>query len=336
MRLLYLLLSLVFCNCTSSKTEATSIQKFPKKVNLSHEKIQTPNLYMVANMKLMEDVLLIADIKSDKFFHAIELSNFSYLGSYIKRGNGPNEEVYINPFFSYLKGNKFLYRGKSSIKIVEINSKKNELNILEKINIPSELFNFQHLFCLDTIEILGVGDYPRNKEFISYNRLKKSISEFGPAFPDIGIEISKEMKNAYFGKIISIKPDRKKFAAVHDRFPIFRIYKKSGELVKELRYENGQDFKDMNDVRLNFTGIKTTNKYIYTLYCGKENVPIDINGQGDRPKSTEIFVWDWDGNPIKRLILDIDLFAFDISPDDSYIIGSNLESLNALYKIMIN
>lgn len=91
---------------------------------------------------------------------------------------------------------------------------------------------------------------------------------------------------------------------------------------------------DADRVMQNYRKIKATNCYIYGLYCGKtigEN-NIRFNEEGLNDTSNEIHVWDWNGNPVMKILLDEQIFSFCVSPDDSYIICTSLNSKNNFYK----
>jgi len=47
--------------------------------------------------------------------------------------------------------------------------------------------------------------------------------------------------------------------------------------------------------------------------------------------ANEIHVWDWEGNPILKLILDRSIFSFDVTPDNKQLIALSIEDVDKLF-----
>lgn len=69
-----------------------------------------------------------------------------------------------------------------------------------------------------------------------------------------------------------------------------------------------------NENNHGFLSISVNEKYIYALHSG-EKYSQSIDG------SNKIYVFDWDGNPIKELNLDRTVSIISVSPDNSKIIA---------------
>lgn len=347
--ILYLILVVIGCN-EKSTNEVTKFENFPQQIRLLGEEVSTPDvLFMVGEMELLDNFLLTIDLKSDTFFQVFKLPKFEYIGGYIIKGNGPNEEISIDPYIRHVNGNIFVYHTMSSLKICDFDVLENNFEILEKINLPGKLMNLNQVFKIND-KIYGWSlDWKSKKEFVGYNPETNSTFDFGTNYPSVGTKIPLKKKSILFAKVIAIKPDQKHFACVYDKFPILRIYSKDGCLEKEVLYKNGQQFPvalinenpsqiNINNVMQNYRKIKVTNNYIYALYIGKTNEELydNIDKIGLDDFSNEIHVWDWYGNPIAKLLLDKRIFSFCVSPDDKYVICSSINCLNKLYKYSIN
>jgi hypothetical protein len=322
--------------------------KFEHEVNLVHEVVKTPPvLFMVGGMVLTDSVLITVDLKSNTFFQIFKLPAFDYIGGFIKKGKGPNEEITVSPYMQHIENNKFLYQSNSSIKIAKFNIEKNRIEIINRINLPGKLINLNHAFSIRD-NYYG-WDLKRNskKEFVGYNPKTKNAFDFGHTFPKVEKEISFPMKNMVFAKAIAIKPDKSHFACVYDKFPILRIYKNDGTLLNETRYVNNQNFpqslleknpsrKDIENIMQNYRKIKATERFIYALYIGKTEGEIDNQENRLNDFSNEIHVWDWMGNPIKKILLDKNIFSFCVAPNDTYLICSSINKLDFLYKYSLN
>lgn len=350
MKFCYISILLIILLISCIKEEKIVFSKFPREIKLVHKEITTPNvLFMVGEMELLDSALIILNLKDDKFFQIFTFPDLKYLGGYIEKGRGPNEEVSIDPYIRKIHGNKLLYKTLVSIKINQIN--RDELITIKTIHIPGELININHPFIIDDILYGYNVSRITNKEFIGYDPSNNSIFDFGPSYPNAERKVPPKFRNSIFAKAIIVKPDQSSFASVYDLFPMLRIYSRNGNLLKESYYNNGQIFpsavmslptqEDANKVMQNYRKIKASNQYIYALYNGKtigesnSEFNKDING-GLRDTSNEIHVWDWDGNPIMKILLDKQIFSFCITPDDKSIICTSINNLNTLFKYDID
>ncbi|MBW6536248.1 MAG: TolB-like 6-bladed beta-propeller domain-containing protein [Mariniphaga sp.] len=331
-------------SCTTNENSIKVFNEFPQEYKLKSTEVNTPSiLYMVGEIELLDSVLIAMDLQFDKIFHVFKLPDINYLGSYIRRGRGPNEETFIDPYFRQIQGNSFIYYNSISIKIAKFDSDSSKIIIAENYNLPGKLMDLQCPFILNN-QIIGWNPYGEsNKEFLSYDLISKEINPFGAKNLEFEYRIRISIDKWLFAKIVSIKPDKSQFAVVYDKFPILRIYKENGELQNEIRYINEQIFpkalisknaskSELNQITQNYRKIKTTDKYIYALYIGKTNKELNIDGYGLDDFSNEIHVWDWSGNPVAKVSLDKNYFSFCVTRDDKYLICSSLGSISSFYK----
>lgn len=334
-------------SCKQNGNITVSINEFPKTLNLSHKKIKVAsNLYTPVGLSLLDSVAVVLDLKSDTLFQVFRLPGFDRIGGFISRGQGPDEEYFVDPFIQRLPGNVVMYRSGSTVRKLSFNMLNQNFEFIDDIELPASLLDLFHIIELNDGVIVGVKtDGQTEREFVSYNKRSKEIKDFGVDYPVVNkdITISEEFKNMVFAKALTAKPDKKLFACVYDKFPILRIYSNRGELKKEVRLNNGQSFpyaliesnptiKSINDIMQNYRMIKSTDRFIYALYMGKKSGDVS---PGLNDFSNTIHVWDWDGNPIAELKLDHQIFTFDVDKDDHGLVASSLESLNVLYKYVL-
>jgi hypothetical protein len=87
----------------------------------------------------------------------------------------------------------------------------------------------------------------------------------------------------------------------------------------KFRVENGQAaFEKDNDN--GYCDVAVTKKYIYCLFSGRS---VDEYG-GQALKANNIFVFDWELNPVTSYLLDCDVQAIAVSEDDSYLYSSSI------------
>ena len=334
---------LVGCSLnTNDKQYVQTFDDFPITTNLSHEKIITDSvLYSVGGLLLLDSVLISVDFKADTFFRVFKLPSFEYIGGFITKGPGPKEEITIDPFIGRASKNEFLYKGLSSIKFAKYNNNTNSIEITTRINLPADLIEIWNPIKLGDTIISNKAFSLTDKEYIGFNINNTEQFDFGSNYPSVGKKIDPNLKAMIFAKANVVKPDGDAFACIYDKFPILRIYSNSGELKKEIRLKNGQSFPyalieknpseySFKEVMQDYRFIKSSNDFIYASYVGKKSN--ELHEEGLSYFSNEIHVWNWDGEPIKRILLDENIFAFEVDSHDNYLIASSLMDINTFYK----
>ncbi len=347
-KIIYLsfLLFLITCSVPSDNKPFV-FNDFPNTIHLKSEDIVTPPiLYYVGQMIATDSLLIIFDMKAKNYITAFKLNNFQYFGSFLGRGRGPEEETQIDPFIHPTSDNSFIYSSFHAIKEIRINLQKNILETLKEIRLPSSITGFSHLFVLNDSLYYGWDIYQEGtQEFIAYNPNSHEASEFGPKYPNIIKEIPKTRMTSIYTKCVTVKPDRLLFASAYDKFKMIRIYNNDGSLYSEIHYGEIMNLPreivigDLNNIDLDkvivyYQRIYSTDKYIYALYSGKSMVDIQNSGKPDI--CNEIHVWNWEGKPVAKIILDRNVSSFVVSSNNQYIVCSSQEDINKLYKYKID
>jgi len=343
-----LLLILALTSCISKNSKVEVIKEFPKELSPEVVEIKVaPVLYSVDNMAMLDSALMLIDMKSDTILRFFESSSLKYLAASTLRGRGPNEEQDIQPFINVLENDWFLYRNLTSIKIAKFDYAGLFVDIIREIKLPGELLNFQHTLMINDSLLIGWSlDQNSKYEFISYNLKTRKTNPFGPLYPNIA-DIPETQRTLIFSKAVTLKSDKTKFAAVYDKFQLLRIYLNTGELDKEVRFSDKLNFPkelvfgdishvDLNKVYVHYQRIQSTNNFIYALYSGKSVASMSNSNSQPTNLCSEIHVWNWEGTPIAKIILKRGCYSFAVSADDSYIVCSDIESIDTLYRYNIS
>lgn len=338
--ILLLMFSLILSNCTKKETDFEVFSEFSQELTVEGAKIDLkPGVSFPVELEMLDSVFVLINLDGDYFFDMYSNSNFTYINSVLSKGKGPNEEVFVEPYVKYIQDNIFMYSNSYSVKIVEYLMKEKSLLSRKKYNLTGELFDLQDAFLIDDKIIGHIMDKSTNREFVEFNVNTHKITDFGSEFPYYK-EIPNSKNNTIFQKISAIKPDKEKIATVYGSFPILKIHSSEGELIKEVRYLNNQDFPDalvddnpseekMQSLVRCYAKIEVTDNYIYALYSGRKRGDVQ---SGLIDIANVIHVWDWNGKPIKKIILNRDLFSFCVAKNDSYLICSSINEPDFIYK----
>lgn len=337
MKKLIWIVLLLFCGCNQEEAYE-SFDAFPEETNLKHQLIEIPPvLFQPLHILFLEGALVVVDLKGDHFFHVFSTPDFEYSGSYVRRGHGPGEEVFINPFVHRINETRFFYQSYNFINTITYEAASGSLEVTESLELTGNLIEFQSMFPLGSAFIAINSSDEFLKELMMYDPAEGTTVAFGPPAPDYGRRLSAAQQKMISGKWFSVKLDHTRFAALYGNFPILRIYAADGSVLKETRYNNHQPFPEIAGAETNVNNycyITSTNQYIYGLYIGKTDAELpdtsDLSHFIDY--SGEIHVWDWEGNPIRKILLDQQVFSIAVSPDDKVLIGSSVNNLDYLYR----
>ncbi len=330
-------------SCSDENESYTEFLRFPSEYKIISQTFNVPPiLFEPVTLMLFGNNVVIVDNKSEFIFHLFDANELNLIGSFIRRGRGPNEEQeFFNPYMRKVSDNSIVYQTPTNIKTVSFTSGKDSLYISKAFEFFDNIINFQRVFLINGVFYGYSGELGLSTEFHFFDSKKKEIVEFGTGLgPYMEDGVSLEFEN----KGITVKPDETFFAASYLYFPIIRIFNSSTGLVSsETRYENNFDFSNSIKGKCTSNGqenhpiffyqlIHSTQNYIYALYNG--NAPSVSEKTLDR--SNIIHVFDWNGNPVKKLILDHEIFDFDVSDDDSFIVAVSMNHPDRLFRFNLN
>ncbi len=340
-----LIIFIILAGCVEKEPDIVRFEAFPEEMRLTGKSFDIPiTLYSPWSVIILEDHFVVTEHESDHLFHLFSVSELSYLGSFIGHGRGPDEEQgFVNQNMRRINNHTIIYQTINEIKSVTLDRDKNDLSVTETFHLVNNIYNFQHVFKLGDRFYGYEGMLGLSTEFHGYNPDTDEIFEFGKGFPDLGQKLHDGAFRFLENKRVTVKPDETLFAAAYLYFPIVRIFQSAdGMVTHDTRYENGQHFpfvritenpseEQKESVFINYSIINSTNKYVYALYVGK-TVAQDKSSEN---RSDEIHVFDWEGRPVKKLILGKEIFGFDVCPDDNYLIASSMNHPYKLFKFVL-
>lgn len=343
------ILFIILTQC-QSPLDYKVFEDFPLTVELKHKpiNIETPVMYP-SGIIFIDSALVVLDISGDYFLNFFTLDDFAEKAQRVRRGRGPLEEESVFGLFKSPGKNEFWYMTHSGIRIARFINEREELEYLGFIPACD---SFQGVTLLMGDKILGIPHITESTEFVKIFPEKCSIIDFGPSFPDVGKTLSIKEKSYLLGtKAITFKPDGSFFAASYHDFPILRIFHASdGSVKSDVRYLNNQVFptakinenatpQERLSTTTNYFVSHSTNSFIYSTYSGKSLLEIQpgILEEGFQITdfTNEIHVFDWNGKPVRRILLDKKIFAFAVSPDDKILVTLTMSEPDLLqvYKL---
>lgn len=323
------------CNTLTNK----DIVVFPTFKKATLNEVDIPNiLAMPVNLIVLNDKIIINDMRTDWIFKIFSKESFEFIGDLIRRGRGPMEEVEVSPYFRRYDGNAFLFQGLSTVKVASLHYENGELNlvVIDEFPLPVDMSNDNDFFLLNDKLYSSITIPSTTRDFRCFDLKTHSNCEWGEL---LALQRPKSLRPEdifYIAKFTTVKPDQNKLAVVYQNLPILRIYcTKSARMLSQLQMADGSNnikFFQRNSFEEGFLNyywkIKSTEEFIYALYSG-----IVISGEGRNAPdfASVIHIWKWDGTPVMKLELDRSIFSFDVTPDNKQLIASSIVDVDNLF-----
>lgn len=348
-----LLPSLVCCSFSSDlvtikQAKLIKDTDFGEAIQLQHEVYNDDFIGNPFIVKSIGTTLYAIDNMNDPLIHVFDQGR--YKGQVIKKGQGPNEMVSpfeLSPSFDgkniWIYDNSIQRWLEFSGEAIATNTKAvvtDKIEFARNNNTPfapatPSWINGNQFICTN----------PWNHEDRFYIIDRTTMEKKGVQNPNFTFtnQLPASILSILFDAKMTMKPDRSKVALAGSYLDAIEIFNTKGEILNTIKGpEAGFNFAfdeakslEMNilstntDTKKAYVNICSTNQYIYALYSGKRK-----GGESNYNLGNCIYVFDWDGKPIKKYLLDQDLIHFDInekeqrlyavSKPENYIIYYNL------------
>ncbi|MCC5906901.1 MAG: hypothetical protein JJU13_11875 [Balneolaceae bacterium] len=346
-----IIIIILFSNCSKIETDETSYREtiisdndFGEIVTLEANEIDQINTHLIhpRSIHLSDSMLVVVERDvSDGIFKIFSLTDFSFLGSYGSRGEGPGEYSQIisnivqtrdsfgkSPFVVL----DWVHKRLTNISLEDILS-GNIQGFEDSYILPPELMLSQRATFLNDTTVISMGG--SDKGILAYVNTKTDSVSYIPFIPKIDENLSsRDATELYRGEFV-IDKQRGRIVAATKWFPEMIIFDVEGEVQNVIRIpvQDHPANKLENQRTLFYKDLKITDKYIYGVYlkASQEEMGEIYNNyhSKDFSYSTEIHVFDWSGEPVRKIILEdkflpfieIDsinhqLFAIDVFSED--------------------
>lgn len=326
-----LILCLSGCKTNNANNIHIEVSKFPKEETLYSESLQVPPVLLhPGGMFISDNYLIVCDLEKDTIFSFFELPSCRFVEGKGLKGRGPNELLNVNPQTISTKDNGLsLYdSGTATIKRISFD---NGFKIIESIPLHSSTHSPFGINCF--IELgddifCFLNDAEKDTEYVLQNNITGSKEEFG-LYPNLTNNYADPVERMFtYLKGNAAKPDQSLFVSFYHYFKFFRIFNANGEILKEISVHvepYNKHYSSNTDENLVFYGQpKVSDNYIY-VFCANRKPKEPSKG------TTELQVWDWDGNPIAKYELDKTLSHFVVSEEYNKIYAVNVFEEDRIY-----
>lgn len=300
-------------------------QNFLSKQNLKSITLEniSDSLLFTTLPYIKDDYLFISEKKSDHLLHSISIPNDNYLGKYLNSGSGPGEGLIAWTLYEN-QGLLGVYDDKQKKLIeFEVDSSNNEMKFKNEYRLPSSIISGR-AYHFDN-QIYYLSHYDNQIYAMQSTDLKgQNIKGYGqlPTVDkkEFNVERDKNLVNVYNA---ILDHNKGTFVIGYQFMPILKIFNSKNN--KWITINGPDDYVPTLETiykQIFYSYVKITDKYIYALYDGRDNVK-----EGpERQNSNLIYIFDHQGKPVKKLILDKGIFSFAIYKD-SYLYGLRLNEI---------
>ncbi len=345
-------LIVIVIGLTSCKNKEESLNKaFNETETLTHRACFINSDYLMGSagkMLIIDSLLVTLDQNNNNFFHFFHIEKEEYIGNYGTKGQGPDE--FLQPFSLFYSSPKDFFSYDifdNSLKKIKIDSLEHGKIYYDKVISFNSIEN-SLVFPTKYGTYVGFGLYDSNM-FKLIDSSGKDIGLFCE-FPINKGTASKKIDNrnialAYQGTLtMNSEKDKLVYAAVYGT--ILGFYDITGNSINEnlLYVYDHPDFTVQNsnggisspitqETISAFRDIYPTENYVYTLYSGHKIAELREKAFSAK----DIYVYDWQGVPIKHFITDIPINTIAITKDDKkmYAITYNPEPEIVVFDLSI-
>ena len=309
-QLLKIIVLLICCSCTSKqKVNVSTVTDFMETGKLTAQVQKIPvDILIPRAMLIVEDKLVVYKEKEEYLFDVFSLSDYTYLFSSGIRGQGPDDflqldtrsfQVYENEFKVMDAGNKYK----------TISFEDNRLVVKQSETITGFGRASNGFYPLADSIYLTLSYDGEAKEYVLYDKQKSSLTQKGdyPQWIKLDTDDRFQLFFTYLTSCV-VHPDGKKFAAFYGRFKRWRIYDRYAVLLHDVDVRVPPYTKDLADEPEYYIGQpQAVGNYIFTLCSNFKK------SQPDAPRTCELHIWDWSGNPIACYSFDRKISLFVVS-----------------------
>jgi hypothetical protein len=304
--------------------DITSFSKFPSENNISFKELYEYNKGNPKHIYLVDSTLIIFNRSRniDSFFYNYSLKNNQLSKGYLKVGRGPNEAigafcagVINNNLWAFDLTLQKMFTTNKEIAIANNNPSFNTFKLEKEIYEIAVLDSSRFL-------INGMSDSKfKIQEIDNTGKILNQYGEFTHIPQKMPLNVLKEASHSRF----LLRPSGGKFAVSYSHTDILEIYdvrKQYKSIAIQGPSNFNIDFKVnkkgkynyfeyTNETKKAFLAGSATDRYIYLIYSGA-----NFGAKNDWNCGKYIYVYDWNGNPIKKLNLDRRISGLAVSKDD--------------------
>mgnify|MGYP003418024977 FL=1 len=325
------IISFILLSTSCSKREKDfpdSIFSTTLELSQSDFNIEEKDLAQIEGIHCNDSVLIVLDFHSGDSYTLFDINSGKIIRRFGAIGQGPNEIPlgtygYIEDKYFYLFYDQIGYIGKYSI---------DSLCNTKSISHPHRLAKYQleetqlsRAISLNDSIFLGAGTYKSKFQYTLFNKYNNILDYSIEIYNSNSKDFNKYHKFLSNQGNLKKRPNRNQFVYslnFSSNLDIVEINNNKIHLIKSLHFAN-PNYQPVSNDNLNrvipskeniigYLDICATKEYIYALYADKKRF---TDNKSNNYNSDTILVFDWNGNPIRKLKLTNEAYYICINED---------------------
>ena len=344
-----LLLVLGIASCSGSFGEQhPRYSTFPKEEKIIAQVITIDTILFryPYRVTVREGVAVVLDLHNlDHYLHAFTYPEWKHITSFGKRGEGPEEMLSAETFqFNSLDSIWSLDANKMEITRWSISVENGTAERVEEVNLDKALIRSLDFHATDSGFI--VPDYMGTKRYWQIDKKGVASQSYGT------IPTEKETKESTrpalaqaWRSFIDYNPTNGILAMVTQLGEVVEVHnlKENKHTILygpegEPKFKKASNGNGIPSGIMGFSDVKVTDNYIYAVFQGRKFKDIKAAYQrGEKPESggRYIYVFDLQGTPVKKYILDRPIYGIDINEQTNTITATEVDSDNPIIEFKI-
>jgi hypothetical protein len=347
-KLIFLAAFVMLCSCKEKSNDY--LERFTVNKYIVHQKMHLNQGSFFSNvyaLEFSENNLIVYDVDNKNFFTLLDLKNNTIVSKFVEKGQGPNEIIGMPTPATLLNNANLFFFDRSKRAVFNVNFSNNKTPIVIQCKNYRTNQSIVSILPLLSGKFVSIGLFEKGRYLVQDSLGNELSYNFSYPVQSNEEQMSNRHKALAFQGDFKRKPtgDKIVFAAstselieilkIDSSGEMNMIFQWHGNIGKYTPYGDGKKHTSAaisSDSKVVFVRVNTTNKYIYLLYSGK----IIKNNIANAYKGKSIFVIDWDGNPVARYNLDIDVSCIAVSDDDKTLYAIAEQEDTNLVKFKLN
>ena len=344
-----LLVALGIASCSGHSGEQhPRYSTFPKEEKIIAQVIPIDTILFryPYRVTVREGVAVVLDLHNlDHYLHAFTYPDWKHITSFGKRGEAPHEMLSAETFqFNSLDSIWSLDANKMEITRWSISVENRTAQRVEEVNLDKSLI--RSLDFQATNSGFMVPDYMGTDRYWQLDSKGNASQSYGtiPTEKEIN-ESSRPALAQAWRSFMDYNPTNGILAMVTQLGEVIEVrnLKENKHTILygpegEPQFRTASDGKGIPSGIMGFSDVKVTDNYIYAVFHGRKFKDIKAAYQrGEKPESggRYIYVFDLQGNPVKKYTLDRPIYGIDINEQTNTITATEVDSDNPIIQFKI-
>jgi len=331
--LLLRILAMICLSCQSNEPSIKIINEVPDSGDLLSKEITLDSTILIPSKILIySDLAIIFDYGKEALFKVHRLPDFTFLYSFGKLGEGPDEFPSISENSLQINGRDLAVVSGTELRKIRLERDRavfvDNVELLMSNSSPVNRL----LMINDSTYICDIFDAkPAGPEHQMVNLARaEEVATFGK-YPEPLPEKNSNHGHLFrdFGKTTVVNPKDGRMAAFYFYQNQIKFYSPQGELLQEIKIKIPTNYVSEDETNMYRVEPFATEKHIYVMYLGKTKSEMKEQSESFLP---HLEIWDWEGNILSRFNLDQFLTRFAVSDDFQKMYGLSFLKEDVLFE----